>query len=301
MANNQRPVVAQLIGASKRYAETVALRDVSIDINAGGVVAILGPNGAGKTTTVKLLLGLTAPSSGKVLLFGNDPRRVSSRQRIGAMLQVAKVPETLRVREHVDLFRSYYPKPLPATEVIEVGGLTGLENKKFGELSGGQRQRVLFALALCGDPEVLFLDEPTLGFDVEVRRAFWDQIRGLVSRGRTVVLTTHYLEEADALADRVVVIDHGRVIADGTSSEIKARVSGKRVRCATRLTEREVRAIDGVTAVKTDGDRTEIFTSAAEPVVRELLTRDASLSDLEVINLGLEDAFLSLIHAKEVA
>ena len=301
MANNHVTVVAQLIGASKRYGETVALRDVSLDIKAGGVVAILGPNGAGKTTTVKLLLGLTAPSSGKVLLFGNDPRRVSSRQRIGAMLQVAKVPETLRVREHVDLFRSYYPKPLPAGEVIELGGLGGLENKKFGELSGGQRQRVLFALALCGDPEVLFLDEPTLGFDVEVRRAFWDQIRGLVSRGRTVVLTTHYLEEADALADRVVVIHHGRIIADGTSSEIKARVSGKRVRCITRLTEQEVRSIDGVTAVKIDGERTEIFTSAAEPVVRELLSRDNRLSDLEVINVGLEDAFLSLIHSGEAA
>jgi ABC-2 type transport system ATP-binding protein len=301
MTNSHLPVVAQLIGVSKRYGETVALRDVSLDINAGGVVAILGPNGAGKTTTVKLLLGLTAPSSGKVLLFGKDPRRVSSRQRIGAMLQVAKVPETLRVREHVDLFRSYYPKPLAATDVIEVGGLTGLENKKFGELSGGQRQRVLFALALCGDPEVLFLDEPTLGFDVEVRRAFWDQIRGLVSRGRTVVLTTHYLEEADALADRVVVIDHGRIIADGTSAEIKARVSGKRVRCVTRLTEQQVRAIEGVTAVKIDGERTEIFTSAAEPVVRELLSRDSLLSDLEVINVGLEDAFLSLIHSGEAA
>ncbi len=217
------------------------------------------------------------------------------------MLQVAKVPETLRVREHVDLFRSYYPKPLPASEVIEVGGLAGLENKKFGELSGGQRQRVLFALALAGDPEVLFLDEPTLGFDVEIRRAFWQQIRGLVSRGRTVVLTTHYLEEADALADRVVVIDRGRVIADGTSSEIKTRVTGKRVRCLTRLTEQEVRAINGVTAVKIDGERTEILTPVAEPVVRELLSRDSLLSDLEVLSLGLEDAFLSLIHSGEAA
>ncbi|HEV7596285.1 MAG TPA: ABC transporter ATP-binding protein [Gemmatimonadaceae bacterium] len=301
MSNSNPAIVARLIGTSKRYRDTIALRDVSLDIHAGGVVAILGPNGAGKTTTVKLLLGLTAPSSGTVLLFGTDPRRLSSRQRVGAMLQVAKVPETLRVREHIDLFQSYYPNPLPVTEVIEVGGLVGLENKKFGELSGGQRQRVLFALALAGDPEVLFLDEPTLGFDVEVRRAFWQQIRGLVSRGRTVVLTTHYLEEADALADRVVVIDRGRVIADGTSSEIKTRVTGKRIRCRTRLPEPELRAIDGVTAVKIDGERKEIFTSAAEPVVRELLTRDSLLSDLEVLSLGLEDAFLSLIQSGEAA
>ncbi|MDQ6718923.1 MAG: ABC transporter ATP-binding protein, partial [Gemmatimonadota bacterium] len=216
-------IVAQLLGATKKYGDTVALDNVSLDIAAGGVVAILGPNGAGKTTTVKLLLGLVPPTAGKALLFGKDPKLVASRQRIGAMLQVAKVPETLRVREHIELFRSYYPKPLSEAEAIELGGLAGLENRKFGELSGGQRQRVLFALALCGDPEVLFLDEPTLGFDVEVRRAFWAQIRAFVARGRTVVLTTHYLEEADALADRVVVIDHGRIIADGTPSEIKSR------------------------------------------------------------------------------
>jgi ABC-2 type transport system ATP-binding protein len=296
MANN--PIVAQLIGATKKYGDTVALNNVSLDINAGGVVAILGPNGAGKTTTVKLLLGLTPPTSGKALLFGKDPKLVASRQRIGAMLQVAKVPETLRVREHIELFRSYYPKPLPPSEVIELGGLAGLENRKFGELSGGQRQRVLFALALCGDPEVLFLDEPTLGFDVEVRRAFWNQIRGFVARGRTVVLTTHYLEEADALADRVVVIDHGKIVADGTPSEIKSRVAGKRILCKTALTEQQIAAIAGVTSVKIDGGRTEIFAASAEQVVRELLSRDNSLTDLEVINLGLEDAFLSLIRGE---
>ncbi len=297
----QQPIVAELLGATKNYGETVALNNVSLEIAAGGVVAILGPNGAGKTTTVKLLLGLTAPTSGKALLFGNDPRAIASRQRVGAMLQVAKVPETLRVREHIDLFRSYYPKPLSASEVVELGGLTGIENRKFGELSGGQRQRVLFALALCGDPEALFLDEPTLGFDVEVRRAFWNQIRGFVAKGRTVVLTTHYLEEADALADRVVVIDHGRIIADGSPAEIKSRVTGKRVVCKTSLTEGQIGAITGVTSVKIDGGRTEIFASSAESVVRELLTRDAGLTDLEVTSVGLEDAFLSLINKGEAA
>jgi ABC-2 type transport system ATP-binding protein len=295
------PIVAQLVGATKKYGSTVALDNVSIDIAAGGVVAVLGPNGAGKTTTVKLLLGLIRPTSGKALLFGKNPQLVTSRQRIGAMLQVAKVPETLRVREHIDLFRSYYPAPLPASEVIQLGGLEGMENRKFGELSGGQRQRVLFALALCGDPEVLFLDEPTLGFDVEVRRAFWNQIRGFVGKGRTVVLTTHYLEEADALADRVVVIDHGRIIADGTPSEIKSRVTGKRIVCRTSLSESQIAAMAGVTSVKLDGGRTEIFASNAESAVRELLSRDTTLSDLEVNSVGLEDAFLSLIRAGEAA
>src|SRR6185437_813849 len=205
---------ARLSSASKTYDDKIALRDVSLDIGPGGVVALLGPNGAGKTTTVKLLLGLAAPTSGSVTLFGGDPRRASSRQRIGAMLQVGKVPETLRVSEHIDLFRTYYPNPMPTAEIFAAAGLDGLGDRKFGDLSGGQRQRVLFALAICGDPDMLFLDEPTLGFDVETRRSFWEQIRAFVSRGRTILLTTHYMEEADALADRIVVIDHGSIIAD---------------------------------------------------------------------------------------
>jgi ABC-2 type transport system ATP-binding protein len=258
------------------------------------VLALLGPNGAGKTTAVKLLLGLAAPSEGKAVLFGGDPRDARTRQRIGAMLQVGKVPETLKVREHVDLFRAYYPSPAPAAQVIEAAGLIGLEGRRFGELSGGQKQRVLFALALCGDPELLFLDEPTLGFDVEVRRAFWEEIRRFVARGRTVLLTTHYLEEADALADRIVVIDRGAIIADGSPADIKARVAGRRIRCRTTLDASRLRAIAGVHDVRLDGDRAELFATEAESVVRELLARDATLSELEVTGVGLEDAFLQL-------
>jgi ABC-2 type transport system ATP-binding protein len=286
--------VASLAGVTKRYGATVALNDVSLDIKRGGVIALLGPNGAGKSTAVKLLLGLAAPSAGRALLFGGDPRHAKSRQRIGAMLQVGKVPETLKVREHIDLFRSYYPSPASAGVVMSAAGLEGLENRRFGELSGGQRQRVLFALALCGDPDLLFLDEPTLGFDVEVRRAFWEEIRRFVSRGRTVLLTTHYLEEADALADRIVVIDRGAIVADGTSAEIKSRVSGRRIRCTTRLREHELHAIAGVRRVTIERERVELFASNAESVVRELLARDAALSDLEVGSVGLEDAFLAL-------
>ncbi|MGI9091009.1 MAG: ABC transporter ATP-binding protein, partial [Gemmatimonadaceae bacterium] len=259
-------------------------------------------------TTVKLLLGLAAPTSGTVTLFGADPRHSTSRRHIGAMLQVGKVPETLRVREHVDLFRSYYPAPMSLPQVIEAAGLEGLESRRFGELSGGQRQRVLFALALCGNPDMLFLDEPTLGFDVEARRAFWERIRAFVSTGRTVLLTTHYLEEADALADRVIVIDRGSVIADGTPSTIKARVSGRRIRCNTALTEIELRAIPGVSDVRSDDhsgrDRTEILASAAEDVVRVMLAADSGLSNLEITSVGLEEAFLALTatnHHEEAA
>ena len=286
--------VASLRGVTKRYGQTTALDNVTLDIGRGGVIALLGPNGAGKTTAVKLLLGLAAPSTGSAALFGGDPRDARSRQRIGAMLQVGKVPETLKVRELVDLFRSYYPNPAPAAEVMTTAGLAGLEGRRFGELSGGQRQRVLFALALCGNPDLLFLDEPTLGFDVEVRRAFWEEIRRFVSRGRTVLLTTHYLEEADALADRIVVIDRGAIVADGTSTEIKAKVSGRRIRCRTRLLDAELRAIAGVREVTLERDRAELFATSAELVVRELLSRDTTLSDLEVTNVGLEDAFLAL-------
>lgn len=294
MSDNMHGSVAHLTGVTKRYGNAVALHDITLEIDRGGVVALLGPNGAGKTTSVKLLLGLAAPTSGSVALFGADPRQASSRRRIGAMLQVGKVPETLRVREHIDLFRSYYPAPLALTQVIDAAGLDGLADKRFGDLSGGQRQRVLFALALCGDPEMLFLDEPTLGFDVEARRGFWEQIRSFVSTGRTVLLTTHYLEEADALADRVVVINHGNVIADGTPAQIKARVAGRRIRCITALTEADLAGIPGVTEVHLQHNRAELLVSAAEDVTRKLLARDAQLSGLEVTSVGLEEAFLAL-------
>ena len=291
---NTMSPAARLASVTKNYGDKVALRDVSLDIGPGGVIALLGPNGAGKTTTVKLLLGLVSPASGAVSLFGRDPRHSASRRSIGAMLQVGKVPETLRVREHIDLFRSYYPSPLPASEIYAAAGLEGIQDSKFGELSGGQRQRVLFALAICGDPQMLFLDEPTLGFDVEARRSFWEQIRAFVSRGRTVLLTTHYLEEADALADRVVVIDHGTVIADGTPAQIKQRVAGRRIRCTTTLTEQDLRAIPGVTDVRFDRGNAELMVANAESVARELLFNDANLSNLEVSGIQLEEAFLSL-------
>jgi ABC-2 type transport system ATP-binding protein len=214
--------------------------------------------------------------------------------RAGAMLQVGRVPETLRVREHIDLFSSYYPRPLPLEEVLAAAGLEKLRDRKFGDLSGGQRQRTLFALAICGDPDLLFLDEPTVGLDVEARRALWEEIRRLVERGKTVLLTTHYLQEADALADRIAVINQGAIIAEGTPAEIKAQTSGKRIRCVTTLGLASLLQIPGVTDAKQDREAVEIRTSEAESVVRALLARDASLSGLEITSAGLEDAFLAL-------
>ena len=286
--------VASLEGVNMNYGSVRALRGVDFRVHAGEVVALLGPNGAGKTTAVKLLLGLLQPNSGRARVFGGDPTNPENRMRTGAMLQVGRVPETLRVREHIDLFSTYYPKPMALAEVLAAAGLEKLSERKFGDLSGGQRQRVLFALAICGDPDLVFLDEPTVGLDVEARRMLWDEIRRMVTRGKTVLLTTHYLQEADALADRVAVINKGEIIAQGTPSEIKAKTGGKRIRCITSLGLNALRQIAGVTEVKEDREAVEIHAVEAESIVRELLARDNGLSGLEVSSAGLEEAFLEL-------
>src|ERR1700694_1235455 len=224
------PPAAQLIAATKKYGSVEALKGITIDIQLGQVVAMLGPNGAGKTTSISLLLGLRKPTSGKALLFGLDPTHLAARRRVGVLAHESGVPSMLKVREIVDLFRSYCPKPMTGERAIAMAGLEEKASALVKELSGGQRQRLYFALAVCGDPEVLFLDEPTVGMDVEGRRSFIERIAEFANLGRTVVLTTHYLEEADQLAKRVIVIDRGLVIADASPQEIKSKVAGKRVR-----------------------------------------------------------------------
>src|ERR1700686_445183 len=294
--SNADVIVASLEAVNKNYGNVRALRGVDFRVRAGELVALLGPNGAGKTTAVKLLVGLMQPNSGRALVFGGDPTNPENRRRTGAMLQVGRVPETLCVGEHIDLFSSYYEKPMSPAEVLAAAGLEKLRDRKFGDLSGGQRQRVLFALAICGDPDLLFLDEPTVGLDVEARRMLWDEIRRKVERGKTVLLTTHYLEEADALADRVAVINQGEIIAEGSPTEIKAKTAGKRIRCITSLAINTLRQIPGVTEAKEDREAVELHAIEAEPVVRELLARDAQLCGLEVTSAGLEEAFLALTH-----
>ena len=286
--------IARLEGVSKNYGKVRALDGLDLEVRQGEVLAVLGPNGAGKTTAVGLMVGMFPPDSGRASLFGRAPDSSAARMRVGVMLQISGVSETLKVKEHIHLFSSYYPNPLPPAEVIAMAGLQGLEERYFAKLSGGQKQRLLFALAVCGRPDLVFLDEPTVGLDVEARRGFWQQVRAVVSSGRGVVLTTHYLEEADALADRIVVIDKGRVIAQGTPAEIKASVAGRRIRCQTVLLPEKLRALPCVSAVKQNGSSTEIFTSNAEQTLRRLLVDDPSLSDLEVTGAGLEEAFLDL-------
>ncbi len=289
-----RQHVARIEAVSKNFGQVQALLDFNFSVRAGQLTALLGPNGAGKTTAIRLLLGLARPTSGRVSVFDKDPTDVATRMRVGAMLQVGRVPETLRVREHINLFSSYYPNPLRISETLAIGGITELRDRKFGDLSGGQKQRVLFALAICGNPDLLFLDEPTVGLDVEARHLLWDEIRKLLERGKTVVLTTHYLEEADALADHIAVINKGSIIAEGSPTEIKSRTAGKKIRCVTELSPAVINALPGVSAVQQDRGAMVIHTSEAEEVLRGLLKLDLKVSGIEVSSAGLEEAFLAL-------
>lgn len=285
---------AELIRATKRYGATVALDDVTIAAKAGEVLAVLGPNGAGKTTAINLMLGLAKPTSGEARLFGASPNSAASKMRVGVMLQISGVPATLTVREHLTSFATYYPAPLTVNDAVEMADLEAVADRAYGKLSGGQKQRLHFALAMIGNPDLLFLDEPTTGLDVASRRDFWTRVRDFLGGGRTVVLTTHYLEEADALADRIVVLHHGKVLADGSPAEIKSRVAGRRVRAATSADPAAVRSLPGVRSVERSGGLLSILTTSPEETVRGLMRLDERLSNLEVSGAGLEEAFLNL-------
>jgi ABC-2 type transport system ATP-binding protein len=294
--------VASLNGVSKRYANgVVALDNLSLGLRRGEIVALLGPNGAGKSTAVKLMMGLSSPTSGEVRIFNADPRTTSTRLRTGVMLQVGRAPDMLRVREQVNIFRGYYPAPMPYADIIKAAALEGIEERFFGQLSGGQKQRMLFALALAGDPDLIFLDEPTVGLDIEARRAMWAEIRSLAARGKTVLLTTHYLEEADALAHRIVVINKGKVVCSGTPAEVKSLGSNsgntttlKIIRCGTTLSVATLLAIPGVMQAEGTGGLMTITSAKPEATLREILALDQSLHSLEVQSPALEDAFLAL-------
>jgi ABC-2 type transport system ATP-binding protein len=289
--------VAVLDRVTKKYGKVTALDGLSLALRPGEIVALLGPNGAGKSTAVRLLLGLSSPTAGTARIFGGNPRDAETRTRIGAMLQVASVPKTLKVKEHIDLFRSYFPAPLPFAEVVRIAQLEGIEDRLYEKLSGGQRQRLLFGLAMCGNPEVVFLDEPTVGMDIEARRGLWTQIRALAAQGKTVLLTTHYLEEADALAHRIVVINKGKVVSEGTPQEVKGRFASRKIKCVTSLSSAQLWALPGVIDVEQVGNHMCVTAGNAEGVLRKMLACDENLSELEVVSPGLEDAFLALTHS----
>jgi ABC-2 type transport system ATP-binding protein len=287
-------VVARQSGAVKRYGQLTALKGIDLVLHRGELLAVLGPNGAGKSTSISLLLGLIRPDGGRVELFGRDPQDIQARRRIGVMLQSAMLPLTLRVGELLRLTASYYPNPRPLEESAALAGIEDLLQRPYGKLSGGQQRRVQFALALCGRPELVFLDEPTVGMDIDARRKLWDAMRTLVAEGCSVVLTTHYLEEAEALAQRVVVVGKGRVLSEGSVDALRAQVPLTRIRCVSDLDAASVATWPQVASAERDGVRLRISTNDAENVLRRLLYADAALSELEVQRAGLADVFTEL-------
>jgi ABC-2 type transport system ATP-binding protein len=296
-ATDRRPdraACARLAGAGKRFGEVTALDGIDLELRSGELLALLGPNGAGKSTAIELLLGLVRPDRGEARLFGLAPQALDARRRVGVMLQSAAMPDTLKVCELLAEVRSYYPDPLDAAECARIAGIADILGRRYGKLSGGQQRRVQFALAIAGRPRLLFLDEPTVGLDIEARQAMWTTIRDLVRDGCAVLLTTHYLEEAEALADRVAVLVRGRIVAEGSVRQIRARVSQRRIRCVSTLGAETIGAWPDVQRICRDGDRFEIVTDAAESVVRQLLREDTWLTELEVRRAGLAEAFVEI-------
>ena len=294
-----RPVI-QARGLRRRFGTVTALDGLDLDLHRGRVTTLLGPNGAGKSTLVNLLLGRLRPDAGTLQLAGHAPGSLAARQLTGAMLQSAALAPQLTVHEHVALHTLYYPGSRPPAESLALAGLQALATRRYEALSGGQQRRVQFALALCGRPQVLVLDEPTAGMDAESRRALWQAVRALADEGSAVLLTTHLLEEAEALSDRVLLLAAGRLVADGTPAEIRARVAARSVRCLSRLPLEQLLQLPGVTAAELRGRHVALRTQAAEATLRALLDADDAVAELEVTGTSLEDAVLDLLK-KEAA
>ena len=287
-------VLASLTGARKQFGTVTALDGLTLDVRVGELLAVLGPNGAGKSTAISLLLGLLQPDAGTAMLFGRAPLEVESRYGVGVMMQEVTLAMEMTVREIVALTTTYYPAPLTADEAMELTHTTEFANRAYGKLSSGQKRQVQFAVAICGRPSLLFLDEPTVGLDVQARETLWKTIRLLLSQGVSIVLTTHYLEEAEALATRVAVLAKGRLVAMGTVDDIRGVVSRKKVSCLSVLAPEQVAGWAGVDAASHDGRRLHVVARDADDVVRRLLAADASLRDLEVARAGLAEAFTEI-------
>jgi len=284
----------RLTGVTKTFGSVRAVDGLDLSIASGETVALLGPNGAGKSTTINMMLGLLAPAAGRIGIFGGSPQRAVSDGRIGAMLQDAGFVPNATVREMVDLARAVYPRPLAAEEILRIAGLTDIAGRRLDKLSGGQSQRARFAFALAGNPDLLVLDEPTSAMDVASRQAFWAAMRAYAAGGKTILFATHYLEEADDFADRVIVVAGGRIIADGTGAQIKKVVGGRTVSFGLAGTGGADLWLPGVSAVDIRGDRAFLRSDDSDATVRALITSGRPFADLEIAGAGLEEAFLAL-------
>ncbi|MDG4803493.1 ABC transporter ATP-binding protein [Micromonospora sp. WMMD980] len=283
-------ILARAEQVSRRYGEVLALDGVDLTVRAGELVGLLGPNGAGKSTLINLLVGLRRPTAGRVELLGGDPRDPASRRRLGVTPQETGLPGTLRVGEVVDFVAAHHPDPVPRGELLDRFGLADQVRRQTGGLSGGQRRRLAVALAFVGRPRLVVLDEPTTGLDVEARHALWESIRGFHAEGGTVLLSSHYLEEVEALAQRIVVIGHGRVLADDSVAAIRGIVGVRRV----SLVSDDLPALPGVVATERADGRVHLLTTDADQLVRDLVASGATFRDLEVRPTSLEEAFLAM-------
>ena len=290
--------LAELAGVSKRYGKVVALDGMELQVRPAELLAVLGPNGAGKSTAISLMLGLQTPDAGTARLFSQSPLNLASRRHIGVMMQEVALPPELRVREHVDLVASYYPDPMTAEDALRLTRTLPLAARPYGKLSNGQKRQVQFAIAVVGRPKLLFLDEPTVGLDLPSREMMWSMLRELVRQGASIVLTTHYLEEAEALADRVVVLAKGHTIASGTVNQLRSLVGRKRITCETSLPPELVAAWPEVQTVIRDRARLHITASNSDAVVKRLAMADGNFLDLEVHRAGLAEAFTELTQAE---
>lgn len=281
-----------LSGLRKRFGEVRAVDGVDLVISPGEVVALLGPNGAGKSTTVDMLLGLSTPDEGEIRVFGKPPRDAVVEGQISAMLQSGALLDDATVAEAVGLIAALHRRPMPVARALQQAGIADLAGRKCTKLSGGQKQRVRFALALVCEPDLLVLDEPTVAMDVETRRAFWQQMRAYTDTGRTVLFATHYLDEAEEYADRVVLMRSGRIVADGSVAQVRATVSGRTLRAV--VPGAGDLDLPGVRAVERRGDQIMLTCADSDAAVRALLARYPQAHDIEITALGLEDAFLAL-------
>lgn len=282
---------------SKRFGAVHAVDDVTFDVAPGTIVALLGPNGAGKTTLISMILGLAQPTTGSVRVFGHRPRDRAAREQLGVMLQHVTLPQSVKVKELLAWFRSFYPHPLAVDHLLQMAGIEHLADREAVKLSGGEQRRLQFALAMAGDPALLVLDEPTTGMDVESRRAFWDSLRSFVHDGRrTLLLTTHHLEEAESVADRIILLKGGRVIADGSLAEIKAQAGNRYVSfiAGPRCSNEQIAELPHVRQVRYSGRHVRIETDRPDDVLRAIILRDLDASSFEVSQGALEDAFVAL-------
>jgi len=288
------PLAVDLASVHKNFGSVHAVRGVDLAITSGEIVALLGPNGAGKTTTIDMILGLSRPSAGEVSVFGMQPRQAISRGLISAVMQTGGLLKDLTVAETVQYTGSLFASSEPPGEVLRRAGITEIADRRVAKCSGGEQQRLRFAMALLSDPELLILDEPTTGMDVDGRRNFWAAIREDAAKGRTVLFATHYLEEADAYADRIVLLAHGQIVADGTAAQIKALSAGRTVRVTLPDADaRQLRQVPGVDSVELRGDAVLIHASDSDAVARYLLNSTPA-RDMEITARGIEDAFLAL-------